>query len=575
MPIHFAAELPLGDDMLQQGSALAISPDGTRIAFGGSLGGQRGIFLRSFDDLEQRLIPGSKDGFSPFFSPDGQWLAFFSLSQGTRGAEITKVKIEEGAPPIRVTDSTSIFLAGFTAAGSWSETGQILFSGSFPTIQQVSASGGPAVAVTTLDSDRAEQSHIQPRWLPGGRALLYVSNAAGGRLDVMVASGNSAKGKVLVEGGHSPRFAPSGHLLFVREKSLLAAPFDLQKLEVTGEPFPVVDALGVAVLGDYRSARFDVSQNGTLGYLAERASTRSGELVFVDRQGKATAAFEEKGIYLVPRLSPDGGRVAYAAVDAQSGQRIIWVGDLKRGTRTMLTRGTDSSSDPIWAPDGQHITYGSTREQGTFAIFTSPTDGSPEPIRLTHGEDPTRALFPRIWFRDGSGLIFHAIKTSDDIGLWRKGAGAEEMLLASAVSELEPSLSPDERYMAYVSDETARREVYIRALTGSPQRVQVSSDGGDEPVWSPQGNELFYRRGAQMIAVPVSTASGITLGNPAVLFEGRYDVDPFNADATNYDVTRDGQRFVMVRPVADAARSLQLNVVVNWYEELKRMAPPK
>ena len=174
-PIHFAAALSLGDDLLQQASGVAISPDGTRIAFGGSQGGQRWLFLRSFDELQQRLIPGSKDGFAPFFSPDGQWLGFFSVSQGTRSAALTKIKIEGGAP-IRITDTASSGLAGFTAAGSWSENGQILFSGSLLTIQRVSASGGPAVAVTALDASRAEQSHVQPRWLPGGRALFYVAN---------------------------------------------------------------------------------------------------------------------------------------------------------------------------------------------------------------------------------------------------------------------------------------------------------------------------------------------------------------------------------------------------------------
>jgi serine/threonine-protein kinase len=161
---------------------------------------------------------------------------------------------------------------------------------------------------------------------------------------------------------------------------------------------------------------------------------------------------------------------------------------------------------------------------------------------------------------------------SDDIGIWRN-SGAEEMLLSSPITELDPTLSPDDRFMAYVSDESGRREVYIRALNGAA-RVQVSSDGGDEPVWSPQGRELFYRRGAQMIAVPVSTASTVTLGKPVVLFEGRFEVDPFRGDATNYDVTPDGQRFIMVRPAADSARSLlQLNVVVNWEDDLKRMAP--
>ena len=443
-----------------------------------------------------------------------------------------------------------------------------------PTIQRVSASGGPAVAVTAIDASRAEQSHVQPRWLPGGGALLYVANVASGRLDIMVASGDSWKGRVLVEGGHSPRFAPGGHLLFVREKTLLAAPFDLQKLELTGEPFPVVDALAVAVLGDYRSARFDVSQNGTLGYLVDRASTRSGQLVFVDRQGRPTAAFDERGMYLAPRLSPDGGQIAYAAVDAQSGQRNIWIGDLKRGTRTRLPL---EQIPPATRSDsgrpGHHLRLDPGAGRVRRFHLTDRRQSGTHPTDARRGTQPfplSSALVPR-WQR--AGIPCH--QDSDDIGIWRKSSGAEEMLLATSVAELEPSLSPDERFMAYTSDESGRRKVYIRALSGAPYRVQVSSEGGDEPVWSPQGSELFYRRGAQMIAVPVSTASGVTFGHPAVLFEGRYDVDPFNADATNYDVTRDGQRFVMVRPVADAAHSLQLNVVVNWYEELQRMAPPK
>jgi serine/threonine-protein kinase len=167
--------------------------------------------------------------------------------------------------------------------------------------------------------------------------------------------------------------------------------------------------------------------------------------------------------------------------------------------------------------------------------------------------------------------VFHAIAASDDIGILRVDSGKEQMILASPFAELEPSLSPDERFMAYVSDESGRREVYVRSLDGAARRLQVSSEGGDEPVWSPRGNEIFYRQGRRMMAVPVSTgSSGVTLGTPAVLFEGRYDVDPFNHDATNYDVTRDGQRFLMVRPTREDADRQQLNVVVNWYEELAR-----
>ena len=170
---------------------------------------------------------------------------------------------------------------------------------------------------------------------------------------------------------------------------------------------------------------------------------------------------------------------------------------------------------------------------------------------------------------------WHAIKASGDIGLLRKASGAEELLLASPFDELEPSLSPDERYMAYVSDESGRREVYIRDMGSSGRRVPVSSEGGDEPRWSPRGNEVFYRRGSQMLSVPVSTKGDLVVGAPTVLFDVPYDVDPFNNDATNYDVTKDGQRFIMVRRTIESGRSRQqLNLVVNWTEHLKRIARP-
>jgi eukaryotic-like serine/threonine-protein kinase len=570
--VHFATSVALYEDLLQRGSGVVLSLDGTQIVFRGEQDGRQGLYIRSLDHLGARLIPGTEDGTAPFFSPDGAWMAFFSAGPDARGAELMKTRIEGGAP-IRVAEAASSALAGFTASGSWSESGEIVFSGSSSVIQRVSALGGQVTAATELDASRGERQHVQPVWLPGGRSFLYVADV-GGRQDVMVASGDAGEGRVLIVGGTSPRYAAPGYLLFVREKTLLAAAFDLRSLQVTGEPSAVVEALDVAAYGSYRTARFDLSPNGTLAYLADRPVGRSGQLVLVDRRGNTTPAFEETGTYLAPRLSPDETRVAYAAVDEQSGQRDVWIGDLKRGTRTRLTLATGASTDPIWTPDGQGVTYASTRDL-SLALFTSPADGSREPTQLSRGVDPGgggRFLLPGAWLRDGSGLVFHAIETSNDIGILRTDSGEEEMLLAGPFAELEPSLSPDDRFMAYVSNESGRREVYVRSLDGAAGRVQVSSEGGDEPVWSPQGGEIFYRQGPRMIAVPVSTtSSSVTLGTPAVLFEGRYDVDPYNNDATNYDVTRDGQRFLMVRPVGDPADSRQqLNVVVNWYEELAR-----
>jgi hypothetical protein len=201
-PIHFATALSLGEDLLRRGAGIVLSPDGTRIVFRSAQDGPEGLFLRSLDQLDARLIPGTANAIAPFYSPDGAWLTFFSVAPGPRGAELMKTRIEGGAP-IRITETASSALAGFTASGSWSETGEILFSGSSPVIQRVAALGGQAAAATELDASRGEERHVQPVSLAGGRGLLYVANVAGGRQDVMVAPGDGGKGRVLVEGGTS------------------------------------------------------------------------------------------------------------------------------------------------------------------------------------------------------------------------------------------------------------------------------------------------------------------------------------------------------------------------------------
>ncbi len=572
---RLATVLPLGDDFVQQASGFAISPDGSTVVFRHTQDGHRGLFLRSLAELEPTFIPGSQEGVGPVFSPDGKSLAFFSMPQGPRGGGLYRIKIEGGAP-FHLAETGTSAMAGFTFAGHWTAEGQIYFSGSSPVIQRISAAGGPVTAVTVLDEARGEQRHGQPRVLPGGKGVLYVAVVGGARQDVMVTSSDGAVGRVLVKGATTPRFSPTGHLLFALESTIFAAPFDLDALELTGEPFPVAEGLEVAVYGNYRHAKFDLAANGTLAYALASGSRRTGQLVLVDRQGRATPAFEEPGTYLVPRFSPDGGRVAYAAIDQEAGERDVWIGDLQRGTRTRLTLGKGANTDPIWSPDGRLITFASTREGGLINLFSVPADGSGEAVRLTRTADDERAVFPRRWLRDGNALVFHVIRASGDIGLWRKDSGAEERLLANPFDELQPSLSPDERFLAYASDESGRREVYIRAMGGSGRRLQVSSEGGDEPVWSPRGDEIFYRRGSQMISVPVSTRGDLTVGATSVLFDVPFDVDPFNNDATNYDVSRDGQRFIMVRRAIEPGRARQqLNLVVNWTESLKRLAREK
>ncbi len=567
--VHLATVLPMLDDLVQQASGVAISPDATRLAFWHSLGEVRGLFLRPLDKLDPTFIAGSEEGIGPLFSPDGKSVAFFSTPLGTRPGGLYRIKIEGGAPLLLAETGTSA-MGGFTFTGHWTDDGQILFSGSSPVIQRVPAAGGAVTDVTVLDVARGEQRHGQPRRLPGGRGIVYVAVVAGGRQDVMVSDGSGGPGRVLVKGATTPRYASTGHLVFALEATLFAAPLDLDRLQLTAEPFPVVEGVAVAVYGNYRHAKYDLADNGTLAYLVGGALDRRGNLVLVDRQGKATLAFDEIGTYLVPRFSPDDSRVAYAAIDQKTGERDVWIGDLKRGTRTRLTVGPGAATDPVWSPDGRTVTFASTRDEGLINLFSLSADGSGTALRLNKTSERDRSLFPRAWFKDGSALLFHAIQNGGDIGIWREDADNED-LIASTFDELEPSLSPDERFVTYVSDESGRREVYIREMGGSRRRTQVSSQGGDEPVWSPRGNEIFYRQGAKMLAAPVSTRGDVALGAPSLLFEGAYDVDPFNRDATNYDAAKDAQRFIMVRRAADATRARQqINIVVNWTEELKR-----
>jgi serine/threonine-protein kinase len=323
----------------------------------------------------------------------------------------------------------------------------------------------------------------------------------------------------------------------------------------------------VPVFGDFRTAHFDLSADGTLAYLRDNRRGRAARLVWVDRQGRAEPLPGPEAGYLHPRLSPDGRRLACAIIDVESGHRDIWVLDLERGTRTRLTFAEGASTDPVWTPDGRSITFGSSRKGGSIDLFTAPADGSGPPAPLVAQGDDESYLFPRAWLPDGSALLAARVREDHDVVVFRPGAPAGvEPLLATPFWDLEPAVSPDGRLLAWASNETGRSEVYLRAFRDGSRRLQVSTDGGDQPVFSASGRELFYRSGERVMSAAIPAAPDAPPGVPALLFEGRYESDPFSNDATNYDVARDG-RFVMVRRDPERGRQ-QLDVVVNWLEQL-------
>ncbi len=520
--------------------------------------GTRQLYVRSLDSLEAKPLSGTEGAFAPFFSADGQWLAFFS------GIALKKVSVSGGA-------AHHCGDPGPPRCGTWGPDDTIVYT---PTVlaglYRVPASGGTPVELTQLSE--GEVSHRWPWFLPGGKAVLFTVQAEGGSPDDATIEAvflETGERKVLNRSGTFPRYASSGHLVYARENTLFAIPFDPDRIETTGEPSPVIEGVRRAGSG---VALFAVADDGSLVYVPGDASLEEvpRELVRVDREGRASPLTETFGDWESPRFSPDGRRVAVRRMEAAGGAaQDVWILEPSRGTLTRLTFG--DGLRPLWSPDGQTVFFGSVRS-GMYNIFSKPADGSGPAQQLTDG--PIQ-VFPAAITSDGTTIVFRQGGAGEnfDIGIMRlEGEGEPEMLLESSFNEHTPKLSPDDRWLAYVSNESGRDEIFvIRFPTGG--KWQISTEGGTEPMWSRDGRELFYRNREKMMAVDVS-AGAESAGKPTLLFKGPYDLKD-GPGATNYDVTPDGQGFVMIRTprTLESSGTTQINLVLNWFEELKRLVP--
>ena len=410
-------------------------------------------------------------------------------------------------------------------------------------------------------------NHRSPHVLPGGRGVLFEAEGFPSSISVVLLS--TGERRVLVEGSGNPRFASSGHLVFPREGLLMAVPFDLERLNTIGSPVPVLQ--DVASLEG--PALFDLADDGTIAYVPGPIPTRLADtLVRVDREGVAEPLTETSKAYRYPRFSPDGRRLSFHSGGVRGETPNIWSLEPARGTLTRLTFvGSDLS--PIWSPDGTRIYFSSSRAgSGEQQVFVKSADGTGDAEQLTFGPPVTVTSLSS----DGRVMIlqrYPRAETGLDIGMLRlEGEQEIEMLVETSFNELNGVLSPDDQWLAYVSDETGQDEVYVRPITGSGRRQLVSSDGGTEPLWSPTGTELFYRNGDRMMAVAVSYGPDLTLAKPSMLFEGQYQTGAPSTLGPNYDVSSDGKHFVMVRE-DEASANTEIHVVLNWFEELTRLAP--
>jgi eukaryotic-like serine/threonine-protein kinase len=531
--------------------AVAISPDGANVVYVATRGGGRAqLFLRRLDALKAEPVAGTEDAVSPFFSSDSQWIAFFA------GGKLKKVAVAGGAP---VTLYDAITALGGTS-GTWSPNNNILFA-SAAGLVQVPASGG-APRNMTVQAQHAVWGW--PQFLPGGGAVVFASSATGlnfannSSISATVLGGAAAE-KDLIAGGTAPRLAATGDLIYAQNGTLMAVPFDSKRLALAGSPAPVLDGVRESRNG---AVQYGLSANGTLVYVAGGFQASSSRLAWVSREGKEQPIAASARDYNYPRLSPDEQRIAvYIAPNN------IWLYDIGRDALSRATFTGTINTNPVWSPDGKRLAFTSNLT-GSLNLFWQPADGSGTAERLTANQFIN---VPTSFSPDGQTIAFLQAKDGTGFDIWTLslGDGKARPFLATQHNESAPRFSPDGHWLAYVSDESGRWEVYVQPYPGPGGKWQVSTDGGAEPAWNPAGRELFYRAGNRMMAAPVTFQPGFSAGKPVVLFDGPWLPSPLTT--ANYDVSRDGQRFLMLKSADDEDQGArQIVMVQNWLEELKQ-----
>jgi predicted Ser/Thr protein kinase len=559
---RFTITLPPGQQLagLNSGPAVAFSPDGTHLAYVARQNGTQQIYLRAMDSLEARAVPSTEGAVNPFFSPDGQWLGFFA------GQEMEKVSVNGG---VAISLGSAIEHGG----ASWGSLGMIAFAPRVNgVLQQLPSTGGVPQPLTI--GETGDVSHRWPEYLPDGKAILFAAGTTGinfTNAQVAVLSTRGGERRNLIQGGTQPRYALSGHLVYAQGGSLMAVAFSPQGLEVAGTPIPLVE--GVLQFPVNGVAQYSLSNTGSLVYISGGIQSAQSKLVWVNRSGVEQEIAAPPHAYLNQRLSPDGQRIAVTVTDQES---QIWLYDLSRNTLTRLTFQGNENNAAAWTPDGKRIAF--TSNQRPYHLFWQMADGSGglEGLNGSSNNTPNNTYnqVPMSWSSDGKLLAFIEINpaTGYDIWVMRVSDRKAQPFLQTQFNETVPRFSPDGNWLSYMSDESGRYEVYVQPYPGPGGKWQISTDGGTEPVWNPNGRELFYRSGDKMMAVEITTHPSFGAGSPRKLFQGPYLPTPLSNP--NYDVSADGQRFLMLKPVDQEQNApTQINVVLNWFEELKQKVP--
>jgi Tol biopolymer transport system component len=536
------------------GTDVVLSPDGTRLVFVtlGSDGVTR-LKTRRLDQSEVTELPGTEGARVPFFSHDGEWVAFEAAGK------LKKTPVEGGAPVV-LCDATNLL------GGSWGEDSNIIVSMGWGKLWRLPASGGTPTAVLDLTGE-----HAFPAWpqlLPKGNAILFTNIGYGGpnRATIEALSLSTGKRTVLAKGGTYGRYLPNGYLAYVNQGTLFAVPFDLDHLQGRGAATPVLDHISYSATFGY--AQLDFSRTGTFVFRKDAGGQVIAELQ--DREGKKEPLLRETGNYVWPRLSPDGQRLAFSVIE--SGVPSVWIYD-RQTHRTLRLTTPAAMCLPLWTRDGHYLILGT---QG--GLFWIRADGTGKPEALLQS---STVQAPWSLSSDGSRLAYHEMNPATGFDLWTVpikvsdtgvSAGKPEPFLRTPAFETYPAFSPDGKWVAYGSNESGSWEVYVRAFPEGDKEVQISTDGGRIPFWSPNGHELLYRTDDQRVIVATYTTRGRSLAvqvlkpwSPSRLAD--------TGVLANLDLTPDGQRFVMLTTAMTPETQNHVTFMLNFLDEVQRRVP--
>jgi eukaryotic-like serine/threonine-protein kinase len=547
-PVRFSIQLPATDRLQYNEPVLALSPDGRRLAIPVVRAGRQQILLRDHERGDLVPVRGTEDGRVPFFSPDGAWIGF------TAEGKLKKVRVEGGSP-IVITEAD-------WGGASWEPDGTIVYTRSYNSgLWRVNAGGGKTERLTTPDSAAGELAHWWPQFLPDGRHVVFTNFSSPiERAKIELLDLETGARKVLIQGGVFGRYLPTGQLVYARDETMLAVPFDLQSLAVTGPPVPILGDLAMSPSDGV--AAFSVSQQGDLAYVPASAMNAENQPMWVARNGVERPLLTRPGRYAEPALSPDGRRVALTLTGG-GGNRDVWIYEPARDILTRVTSGDAAEFGALWTSDGRRLIYSS--ERPFFDLFARAADaGTAETLLLAGRSDK----FAGSLSADGKLLAFSA---SEQPGsqIWLlplDGTEKPRPLLQTRSDLRHPVLSPSGEWLAYDSDESGRREVYLQSFPEPGRaRQQMSATGGTEPLWTRGGRELVYRNGDSVLAVSFDSRSR-EIGRPVLLFAGLYLRSPISR---SYDAAPDGRRFLMVKATRESVPR-RVDFVLNWFEELKK-----